>query len=108
MQHGATHVEPYTVVNTQTMVSFITILREQYAGRQLVLLWDGASYHRSTELRLYLTTINKLPRGKPRGIDRPTQARVAHHEVACTHFFALVSPHSLEFGLPFRAAQPWK
>ena len=59
MQHGATHVEPYTVVNTQTMVSFITILREQYAGKQLVLLWDGASYHRSTELRLYLTTINE-------------------------------------------------
>ena len=51
---------------------------------------------------------DKLPRGLPRGIDRPTQARVAHHDVACTHCFALVSPHSLEFGLPFRAAQPWK
>jgi len=50
-------------------------------------------------------TFNKLPRGKPRGIDRLTQARVAQHEVACTHWYALVSPHSLEFGLQSHGVQ---
>ena len=59
MQNGTIHVEPYSVMNTQTMVTFITLLREQYAGKQLVLLWDGASYHRSKEVHAYLTMINE-------------------------------------------------
>ncbi len=59
MKNGAIHVEPYSVINTQTMVTFVTLLREHYAGKQLVLLWDGASYHRSKEIQAYLTTINE-------------------------------------------------
>ena len=59
MQSGVTHVEPYTVMNTQTMITFIEILREHYPKKQHVLEWDGASYHRSAELRVYLTMINE-------------------------------------------------
>ena len=59
MQNGAIHVEPYTVMNTHTIITFINTLREHYFEKQLVLLWDGASYHRSQELRSYLTAINE-------------------------------------------------
>ena len=37
---------------------FVEYLREQFIGKRLILCWDGACYHRSTELREYLEGVN--------------------------------------------------
>jgi transposase len=37
---------------------FVEYLREQYAGKRLIICWDGASYHRGQEMRDYLEALN--------------------------------------------------
>lgn len=39
-------------------VRFLTFLREQYASKQLLICWDGASYHRGNAVRSYLASQN--------------------------------------------------
>jgi transposase len=39
-------------------IRFLALLQERYAGKQLLLCWDGASYHRGALVRDYLTSIN--------------------------------------------------
>jgi transposase len=46
-------------------IRFLTFLRECYAGKQLLLCWDGASYHRGHVVREYLSVCNHdHPRAK--------------------------------------------
>lgn len=42
---------------------FVEYLREQYPEKRLILLWDGASYHRGEEMQAYLEGVNY---GRPR------------------------------------------
>ena len=37
---------------------FVEYLREQYPEKRLLLLWDGASYHRGVEMQEYLEGVN--------------------------------------------------
>ena len=37
---------------------FVEYLREQYPEKRLLLLWDGASYHRGVEMQEYLEAVN--------------------------------------------------
>ncbi len=37
---------------------FVEYLREQYPEKRLILLWDGASYHRGEEMQEYLEAVN--------------------------------------------------
>jgi transposase len=39
-------------------VRFLSFVREQYAGKRVLLCWDGASYHRGSDVRTYLETLN--------------------------------------------------
>jgi transposase len=39
-------------------IQFLTFVRECYAGKQLLLCWDGASYHRGHAVREYLVSSN--------------------------------------------------
>lgn len=39
-------------------VRFLSFVREQYAGKRVLLCWDGASYHRGCDVRAYLETLN--------------------------------------------------
>ncbi len=48
--------------NSTTTVSFPETLREHYAGKQLWVIWDNASYHKSQAVRAYLEKVNgRLP-----------------------------------------------
>ncbi len=38
--------------------TFVEYLREQYPEKRLILLWDGASYHRGEEMQEYLEAVN--------------------------------------------------
>jgi hypothetical protein len=40
------------------MVNFIKYLQYKYRGRRIILIWDGASYHKYGELRDFLSTVN--------------------------------------------------
>jgi transposase len=44
--------------NSETTVSFLQYLQSQRPGAKLLIIWDGASYHKSQQLRDYLDSIN--------------------------------------------------
>jgi transposase len=55
---GELMVIPVEAGNTQWILIFVEYLRQRYEGKQLVICWDGASYHRSIELCEYLEGLN--------------------------------------------------
>lgn len=52
-------LQPYDKGNGENTVSFIKYLQSLYAGKNLVLIWDGAKYHCCKEVQAYLDTVNK-------------------------------------------------
>lgn len=38
---------------------FVEYLRQHYSGKRLIICWDGASYHRGSEMCAYLEAVNK-------------------------------------------------
>ena len=60
---GELTVIPTDTANGYWTTIFVEYLREQYPGKRLILLWDGASYHRGVEMQNYLEAVNlKRPR----------------------------------------------
>lgn len=55
---GQVKVKNYQQGNTENTIAFIEALREEYSGSQIIIIWDGASYHRSEQFRDYLKEIN--------------------------------------------------
>lgn len=55
---GQAVLKDYPCGNSQQTIAFLKFLRQSYPQQRLTLLWDGASYHRSSELVTYLTEVN--------------------------------------------------
>lgn len=55
---GQLIVMPMEAGTTEWTLVFVDYLRQQYEGKRLIICWDGASYHRSTDLREYLEAVN--------------------------------------------------
>lgn len=55
---GDALIVPAEAGNGDQTVTFLKSLRRRFQGRRLVLLWDGASYHRSDLVKTYLRTLN--------------------------------------------------
>ena len=51
-------VEEYSAGNGTNTVDFIKYLRVKYRNSRLLIIWDGASYHKYAETRDYLKTLN--------------------------------------------------
>lgn len=51
-------VVPCDGANGRWTTIFVEYLREQYEGKRIILLWDGASYHRGKEMQEYLEGLN--------------------------------------------------
>jgi len=51
-------VQPYPAGKGVYTVEYLKWLQAQRPGQRLVLIWDGASYHKYAETRAYLETIN--------------------------------------------------
>lgn len=51
-------VQEYKAGNGENTVAFIRHLQKQRPGRRLVLIWDGASYHKSEEMKAFLADVN--------------------------------------------------
>ena len=52
------HVQGYECGNGKSTVEFIKYLQNKYLLRRIILIWDGASYHRYGEFRDYLSSVN--------------------------------------------------
>ena len=62
---GQFHLQSFDAGNGQNTVAHIEWLRQIYANARLWLVWDGASYHQSADMRNYLAKINAdLPEEK--------------------------------------------
>lgn len=51
-------VQEYSAGNGENTVAFMEYLQKQRPGQRLVLIWDGASYHKSQEVKDYLAAVN--------------------------------------------------
>ena len=47
-------VQPYNKGESSSSIAFLKYLQEQYPKSRIALIWDGASYHRSGEVKSYL------------------------------------------------------
>ena len=55
---GELIVVPTDAANGFWTTVFVDYLRTQYPEKRLILLWDGASYHRGVEMQEYLEEVN--------------------------------------------------
>lgn len=60
-------VKGYEQGNSENTIQFVSYLRAKHPGKQVIIIWDGASYHRSTAIKEYLQEINdnSLPEQNP-------------------------------------------
>jgi len=52
------HIEAYSSGNGANTVDFVKKLQTIYQGSKLLLIWDGASYHKYSDMRAYLGLVN--------------------------------------------------
>lgn len=52
-------VQAYESGNSESTIAFLKYLLSQYPNSRIALLWDGASYHRSQEVKAYLASVNQ-------------------------------------------------
>lgn len=52
------HLKPFPAGNSQHTIAYLEWLRELYPGKKLLVLWDGASYHRDAQLQAFLAHVN--------------------------------------------------
>jgi len=52
------HVQSYPSGDGKSTVKFIKHLQNKYKKRRIILIWEGASYHKYGEFRDYLSSVN--------------------------------------------------
>lgn len=58
MLDGTMVVEDYPTANSDNAVDFLKKLYARHAGKQLLIIWDGASYHYQGAMIEYLADVN--------------------------------------------------
>lgn len=51
-------IQAYKAGNSESTIAFLKYLLNQYPDSRIALLWDGASYHQSFEVKAYLESVN--------------------------------------------------
>lgn len=51
-------VQEYSAGNGENTVAFVQHLQKQRSGQRILLIWDGASYHKSQEMKEFLVDVN--------------------------------------------------
>ena len=51
-------LKEYDTGNGENTKHFMEFLQEKYIGKKIVLIWDGASYHRSDVVKSFLSSVN--------------------------------------------------
>jgi transposase len=52
------HLKAFAAGKGEGTVAYLRWLRNRYPGKRIILLWDGASYHRDTQVRALLAEVN--------------------------------------------------
>lgn len=52
-------MQEYSTGNTENTIKFLEYLQKERKGQRIVIIWDGAKYHYSEEMKEYLEKINK-------------------------------------------------
>ena len=52
-------IQPYKKGESSSTIAFLKYLQSQYRESRIALIWDGASYHRSGEVKSYLHSVNQ-------------------------------------------------
>ena len=52
-------IQAYKAGNSEHTIAFVKYLLNQYPESRVALIWDGASYHRSQEVKEYLESVNQ-------------------------------------------------
>jgi transposase len=52
-------VQAYESGNSESTIAFLKYLLSQCPNSRIAVLWDGASYHCSIEVRAYLASVNQ-------------------------------------------------
>lgn len=52
------HLQEFSSGNGENTVEYVKLLMRIYAGKKLLLLWDGATYHRDQKLKAFLAEVN--------------------------------------------------
>ena len=52
-------MQPYKKGDSSNTISFLKFLIKQRPNSRLTIIWEGASYHKSQQLRNYLDLVNK-------------------------------------------------
>ncbi len=55
-------VKAYGTANSENTIDFLKYLQSLFPEQRIAVFWDGASYHRSEELKAYLATVNQARR----------------------------------------------
>lgn len=51
-------IREYSAGNSENTVAFIKDLQSQCPGQRIAVIWDGASYHKSDEMKAFLASVN--------------------------------------------------
>jgi transposase len=51
-------IREYSAGNSENTVAFIKDLQSQCPGQRIAVIWDGASYHKSEEMKTFLDSVN--------------------------------------------------
>jgi transposase len=52
------HLKPFPAGKGDYTVAYLRWILDQYPGQQIIILWDGASYHRDAQVRAFLAEVN--------------------------------------------------
>lgn len=52
------HLKALAAGKGECTVAYLHWLRERHPGKRIILLWDGASYHRDSQVRALLAQVN--------------------------------------------------
>jgi transposase len=55
---GECLIQPQPTGNGLTTIEYLKYLMEHCPGQQIALIWDGAGYHRSGEMKEFLASVN--------------------------------------------------
>ena len=55
---GQTHLKEFDAGNGENTLAYLQWLRKQHEGKRLLVLWDGASYHRDRRVQEFLEQLN--------------------------------------------------
>ena len=53
------HLQAFSAGNGENTVAYLNWLRKVYEGKKLLLLWDGATYHRDAQCQAFLAEVNQ-------------------------------------------------